>query len=106
MAVEQAVAARNQNPRRWGVVKPTPDKIIEVLHERIAKFKARYDERPANIPVTLDEWGWLSEWTAYAAALVEGHAPLLNVPRRFQGIPLRLVDKVFERSDGTMVVKP
>lgn len=79
--------------------------ICSDLQHRIAAYQARYGKLPDKLPVTLDEWAWLGEWCAYAEALRKGSAPLLQVPREFAGIRLHLHEMVFERPDGSLVVR-
>lgn len=82
-----------------------PDTICNDLSRRVELYQTRYGSRPEKLPVTLDEWSWLSEWCAYAKALASGSAPLLNIPKEFAGVRLQLVAQVMEFSDGSLVVR-
>ena len=72
-------------------------RIVAVLNERIVTHRTRYHEEPDSLPVTLDEWVW------YAATLSPLSRP---VPTEFQGIPLRLVEAVYEPPGGGVAVRP
>lgn len=82
-----------------------PGTIVDDLQARIDRYVARYGYRPLVLPLTLDEWAWLSEWCAYVRALERGAAPLLNVPMQFHGIRLQLVERVVEGDDGSVAFK-
>lgn len=73
-----------------------PDTIQADLSDRLDRYHQRYGSRhpKKGIPVTLDEWAWLSE------------AQCVWIPERFMGVQLRLVEAVFETSDGGVGVKP
>ena len=75
--------------------------IYTELSARIDRYRTRYKgELPHELPLTLDEWAWLGE------RLYGNDVQLFGVPDDFKGIPLRLVEGVFEAKDGALVVKP
>jgi hypothetical protein len=75
--------------------------IYADLHARIERFRLRYKgEFPKELPVTLDEWSWLGE------RLYGNDKHMFAVPMDFMGVPLRLVDGVYETKDGALVVRP
>lgn len=71
--------------------------IREDLTARINRYRTRYrGALPKELPVTLDEWALLSE-DLYGFAGVDA--------TQFLGVPLSLVDAVFESADGSIVVR-
>lgn len=83
----------------------TPETICTDLQDRLYRYHVRYGMQPDKLPLTLDEWAWLSEWCAYAKALARGAAPLLNVPKEFMGVRLQLVSAILPQDDGSVKVK-
>lgn len=72
--------------------------IQAVLTARIDRYRTRYEGKlPKELPVTLDEWAWLSEDIYGFGSGVDATA--------YQGIPLTLVEGVFETKDGGLVVR-
>lgn len=82
-----------------------PETIIDDLQARLNRYYRRHGAKPRELPITLDEWYWYSQWRAYTEAYLRGRAPLLNVPTEFRGCLLRLVVSVTEHADGGISVK-
>lgn len=72
--------------------------ILETLFTRLNRYETRYGGRPSEMPVTLDEWALLSE-----AILPDPTRPYVTT--HFAGVPVRLVQAVYESSDGVVLVQ-
>lgn len=84
-----------------------PDDICTVLSHRMARYRDRYGKDPDDLPVTLDEWFWLSEaLTAELAATIDIGKYTVFVPTALRGVPLKLVLAVVYLSDGGVKIVP
>lgn len=71
--------------------------IRDVLTDRINRYRTRYKgDLPKELPVTLDEWAQISA-EIYGGEGVDATS--------FLGVPLVLVEGVYETKDGGLVVR-